>query len=306
LKESLLQRVLSLLDTIESPVILHSEATAYPADELAALRTKDILLPAVKADRVPRPKRYGFGPDVNVHEGETGLLGIVEDDDFHYDPIPLTAEDTWEYPLSLHHVIDAIREDNCIEGTGFHNQSGLIYVGRRSVLEEPMVDVYLSVPNASKDSVLARCRRLQEVGVQRPLALLTPSPLDILVGDLGILASTNITPISLMAVAGQGRLVLDWVESFRRCAAVLCTAPDVRDADVERLIRGKKQVGLGTAARFLDRTPDHVRRLVASGDLSRVGRRRPLTISVESLQAYRNGTQPARKKNPSIIGHKQA
>jgi hypothetical protein len=281
--------VLTLLDTIESPVILHSEATAYPADELAVLRANDVLLPSLKANRVPRPKRYGPGPDVNVHYGPTGLVGVVEDDDFHYEPIPLTDADIWQYPVSLPHLVDAIRKDNGIDGARFRNENGLISVGQRSVAGVGLVGVYLSLPNSSADSVLARCRRLIPMAGERWIALLTPRILDLSREDLGILISSRIITISLMAAVGNGHFTVNWDEAFGRVDAGIPASVGSAGVgpDLERLVQAKLHVNVAMAAKYLERTSDHVRRLVASGDLVRLGRGRPLKISVESLRVYK-------------------
>ena len=149
-----------------------------------------------------------------------GLVGVVEDDEFHYEPIPLTDADTWLYPVSLPHVVDAIRKDNGIDGTSFRNENGLISVGQRSVAGVGLVGVYLSLPNSSADSVMARCRRLMPIVGERCIALLTPCILDLSREDLGILASGRVVTISLMAAAGKGHLTLNWDEALAILAAM--------------------------------------------------------------------------------------
>jgi len=295
LNGNLLQRVLTLLDTIESPVILHAETAAYPADELAVLRAKDVLLRPLKAERVPRPKRFGPGPDVEVHDGPTGPLGVTESEDFHYEPIPLTDEDTWEYPISLLHLVDAIRKDNGIDGTGFRNDNGLISVGQKSISGIGPIGAYLSLPNSSADSVMARCRRLVPIVGERYLALLTPCILDVSREDLGILTSSRIVAVSLMATAGEGHFTVNWDEAFGRAArdagALASQGRNTAvEPDLERLIEGKQSVGIATAARYLQRSSGQVERLVRDGTLKRVGEGRPTQVSTASLRK-RKGTQ---------------
>jgi hypothetical protein len=202
--------VLTLLDTIESPVLQHSEAAAYPAGELAALRARDVLLSPLKADRVPRPKRFGPGPDVDVHDGPTGPLGVTESEDFHYEPIPLTDEDTWEYPISLPHLVDGIRSDNGIEGSGFDNNRGLIPLGTKTVEAHNPSWVYLSLPNGSEQAVLARCARLHVLGAQQETSLLLPQGIAFSSEARRILRDSNVHAFSLWEAAGTGSLAVDW------------------------------------------------------------------------------------------------
>ena len=208
LNESLLQRVLKLLDTTESPVILHAEVAAYPADELAVLRANDVLRPPLKADRVPRPERYGPGPDVDVNDGPMGLVGVVDDDDFHYDPIPLTVEDTLQYPISLPCLVDAIRRDNGITASGFRNDAGLISVGSKSVKDAGVFSVYLSLPNENEQAVLARCARMHAPGLRQNVVILVPNGPAFSPEARRVLGDIRV--LSLWESAERGALTLDW------------------------------------------------------------------------------------------------
>ena len=208
MKENLLQRILRLLDTIESPVILHSAATAYPADELASLRASGVVGLPLRADRVPRPKRYGPGPHVDVNDGLMGLVGVVEDDNFHYEPIPLTDEDTWEYPISLPRLVDVIRTDNGITASGFRNDDGLISIGTKSVNNAGVFSVYLSLPNENEQAVLARCARLHAPGVRQNAVILIANAPAFSPEARSILADIQV--LSLWEPAESGTLTLDW------------------------------------------------------------------------------------------------
>ena len=59
--------------------------------------------------------------------------------------------------------------------------------------------------------------------------------------------------------------------------------------DLERLIEEKEYIILAVAARYLERHPDHVRRLVREKKILRVGQGRPIKISSESLRKYKRG-----------------
>jgi hypothetical protein len=218
LNGNLLQRVLTLLDTIESPVILHAEAASCSTDELAGLRAQGILSPPSKVDRIPRPERFGPGPDVDVHDGPTGPLGITEDDDYHYEPISLTDEDTWEYSISLPHLVDGIRSDNGIDGSGFDNDRGLIPLGTKTVGPHNPTWVYLSLPNGSEQAVLARCARLQVLDAQQETSLLLPQGIAFSSEARRILRDSNVRAFSLWEAAGTGSLAVDWAAT---CASIL-------------------------------------------------------------------------------------
>lgn len=208
MKESLLQQVLHLLDTIESAVILHAKIAADQADELAVLRATDVLRAPLKADRVPQPERYGPGPDVNVNDGPMGLVGVVEDDDFHYDPIPLTVEDTLQYSISLPSLVDAIRRDNGITASGFRNDAGLISVGSKSVKNAGVFSVYLSLPNENEQAVLARCARMHAPGLRQNVVILVPNGLAFSAEARRVLGDIRV--LSLWESAERGDLTLDW------------------------------------------------------------------------------------------------
>jgi hypothetical protein len=283
---------LELLDAIESPVLPHSDAAAYPPGELARLLSNGILGSPVQADRIPRPRRFGPGPDVDVHEGPVGPVGVVEDDDYHYEPIPLTDEDTWGYSISHPHLVEEIRKANSIDAKHFSYDNGLIRVGEKSVDGVGIVDVHLSVANSSRDSVLARCRRLTAISSHRPVVLLTPGPINLSREDLGILAFGHIVVVSLTTAAGEGHLRVNWEEAVapatRAGGAPASVGP--AEPDLERLIEGKPSVRIATAARYLQRSSGHVERLVRDGTLKRVGQGRPTQVSTASLRE-RKGTQ---------------
>lgn len=200
--------MLTLLDKIESPVILHSEAADYPAAELVGLRDRGILCPPSKLDRIPRPKRFGRGPDVDVQGGPTGPMGITDDDDLHYEPIPLSDEDTWEYSISLPHLVDVIREDNGITASGFRNDAGLIAIGTKSIKNAGVFSVYLSLPNESEQAVLARCTRLHASDVWQKVVILVPNDLAFSPEARRVLGKIQV--LSLWEPAERGTLVFDW------------------------------------------------------------------------------------------------
>ena len=207
--ENLLQAVLVLLDQIESPVILHSEAIAHGQGVLADLLSQGVLRKTANATEIPRPVRYGPGPDLIVRQTAQGLFGVA-DEDLYFDPVPLTDDDVRQYEISLPGFVESLRRENDIHGTGFHNDQGLIPLGQKTVPGHGAVDVYLSLPNGNEDAVIARCRRLATPSGNPCAALLTPCSLTLSTEARQILSSSCLFALSLMTVAAEGRLELNW------------------------------------------------------------------------------------------------
>jgi hypothetical protein len=145
------------------------------------------------------------------------------------------------------------------------------------------------MPNSNEDSVMARCRRLTGIAVERRVALLTPGPLDFSTEDRRILSSCGIVTASLMASSGHGHLSVDWDKGFVSAATPveLPVSGGAAAPNLERLIQGNNQVDVATAARYLKLTVDHVRRLARTGKLTRVGERRPIQVLTASLRKYK-------------------
>jgi hypothetical protein len=122
----------------------------------------------------------------------------------------LTDEDTWEYSISLPHLVDGIRSDNGIEGSGFDNDRGLIPLGTKTVGAHNPTWVYLSLPNGSEQAVLARCARLQVLDTQQETSLLLPQGIAFSSEARRILRDFNVHAFSLWEAAGAGSLAVDW------------------------------------------------------------------------------------------------
>ncbi len=207
--ESLLQAVLVLLDQIESPVILHSEGVAYGDGALAELLSQGVLRKTTNATDIPRPVRFGPGPDLIVRQTAQGLFGVADEDNF-FDPVPLTDDDVRQYEISLPGLVERLRTENGIGGTGFHNDHGLIPLGQKTINGHGAVDVYLSLPNHNEDAVIARCRRLASPGGRRSAALLTPCPLTLSTEARQIFSSSCLFASLLLTAAAEGRVELSW------------------------------------------------------------------------------------------------
>jgi hypothetical protein len=207
LSETLLQRVLFLLDRIESPTISYAAAVGYSAEALAALASNGILGQKFKATTIPRPARFGSGGDLVVRETSCGLLGVAEEGDF-IEPLALEENDRWLYEISLSHLVDAIRRDNGMTASGFRNDAGLISVGSRSVKNAGVFSVYLSLPNENEEAVLARCARMHAPDLRQNVAILVPNGPAFSPEARRVLGDIRV--LSLWESAEHGSLTLDW------------------------------------------------------------------------------------------------
>jgi len=184
--ESLLQSVLVLLDQVESPVILHTEATAYPPSQLADLISSGIL-----------------------RETARGLYGVAEENEY-FDPLLLTEEDVRQYEVSLPKLVEKLRKENSITGTGFENDSGLIALGTKPLGGIGLAWVYLSLPNGDEQAVLARGARLRVPNTEQRAVLLLPGSIAFSPEARRILSDCKVEVLSLMEPAASGSLALNW------------------------------------------------------------------------------------------------
>jgi len=214
LAEGLLQAVLILLDQMESPVILHTEAVAYGDGALAELLSQGILRETCNAAKIPRPVRFGPGTDLIIRETSRGLFGVSDDDDF-FDPLPLTEDDARQYEVSLPKLVEKLRKENGITGKGFENDSGLIPLGTKLLGGTQSVWVYLSLPNSDEEAVLARSARLRVTNALHKAVVLVPHGTTFSTEARRILGDNGIGLLSLMEPAVRGNLVLDWTPAIQ-------------------------------------------------------------------------------------------
>ena len=199
--------VLNLLDQLESPELLHSDAAAYPAGQLDELISAGILRETARATRIPRPARFGPGPELIVRETARGLHGVAEEGEY-FDPLPLTDDDVRQYEVSLPKLVDRLRKENGITGNGFENDSGLIPLGTKRQSGSEAVWAYLSLPNSDEAAVLGRCARLHAPSVRQNAVILVPNGPAFSAEARRVLG--EICVLSLGDAAESGTLALDW------------------------------------------------------------------------------------------------
>jgi hypothetical protein len=215
LAESLLQAVLVLLDQIESPVILHSEAASYGERGLVELLSQGVLRKTVDATEIPRPARFGPGSDVIVRQTSLGRFGVADDGDF-VAPFSLAEDDACQYEVSLPNLVEKLRKENGITGKGFEIDSGLIPVGTKLLGRTQSAWVYLSLPNSDEEAVLARSARLSVADAMHKAVVLVPGGPTFSTEARRILDESGIPLLSLMEPAATGgNLALDWTLAFQ-------------------------------------------------------------------------------------------
>ena len=207
--ESLLQYLLGLLDVIEEPVVLASALERFSLPAALRLIEEGVLRQTSDAEEIIRPKRFGPPITVVVRKTASGIWGVPEEDEY-YESVKLTDDDIRLYEIRLSGLVEKIRKENGIDGTGYQPDRGLVHVGKRLVRGHGLVAVYLSLPNINPDAVLARLKRMDAPGRGGTVALLTPTALSESTEFRRLVATDNVVPISLMQPAASGTLDLDW------------------------------------------------------------------------------------------------
>ena len=170
--DTLLGLVLTRLDQVEDPVLLHREAAAYPTEEFEALLSAGIVKETSRALQVPRPAHMPAGADLLVRETAKGLFGVAGEDDYHQ-PVPLAEDDVRQYEIVVSKLVDLLRQENELEGAPVQNGRRLTLVGERPLPGGQRADVYLSLLNDDQAEFMLVCRRVHATN-PRPVVMLVP------------------------------------------------------------------------------------------------------------------------------------
>ena len=207
--ETLIIFVLQRLDQIESPVFLHRELERFPEKELKALLSEGILRETSRATKIPRPKHLTPGGDLFVRKTSIGLFGVADDDDY-FDPIPLTEDDVRQYDISPRKLVDSIRLQNEISGSGFENYDGLIPLGQKRFDSLGILNAFMSIQNWDEKTFLSRCQRLERYPGSKKVVVLTPRGIALSPEGRRILDSSGIMVVAMESALNQGDLKMDW------------------------------------------------------------------------------------------------
>lgn len=222
--DTLLGLVLTRLDQVEDPVLLHREAAAYPTDELEALLSVGIVKETSRASQVARPAHMPAGGDLLVRETAKGIFGVAAEDNYHQ-PVPLAEDDVRQYEIVVSKLVDLLRQENELEGAPVQNGRRLTLVGERPLPGGLRADVYLSLLNDDQSAFMQVCGHVRPTS-PRPVVVLVPSSVPMSVENAQLLRSWSVFVSPLKTDLSGTRWKLPWdriLESVGGQAAV--TAP---------------------------------------------------------------------------------
>jgi len=207
MSESLLQYLLRLLDVSGAPAVLASELERFSIPPVLRLIEEGVLRQTSDAEEITRPARFGVPVTLVVRRTDSGLWGVPEEDDY-YDSVELTDDDIRLYAVSIGGLVEKLRKESGITGSGFESDHGLIPVGEKLSEGGPSFDVYLSCRNHDADTLLGRMRRLK--AGQNAVVVLTPTPAQPRTEHRRLLADDGVILAALSPLAADNDLVVGW------------------------------------------------------------------------------------------------
>jgi len=274
--ESPLQHILRSLDEVECPVVLGSDLAPFPCDAVNRLIAEGVLRETSHAEEIPRPARFGPGAGLLVRRADRGVFGVANEEDY-CKPVPLNEEDIRQYAISIWGVVEKIRKENEIAGSGSQSDNGIISVGDK-VIAGRSLEVWLLVGHLEMDVLLGRLRRLGSSDRER--IVLTPLTIPGKTELQGLLRDDRTVLTSLYPLAGDNKMVVDWPE-IARCRAsgpALLTRKKVTGKRTTGSPEAVAAVEVFMAAKALNRaefsvqagmTEPTLRRFLETGELQR-------------------------------------
>ncbi|MDP9272146.1 MAG: hypothetical protein M3O93_01225 [Chloroflexota bacterium] len=214
--DTLLGLVLTRLDQVEDPVLLHREAAAYPTEEFEALLSAGIVKETSRALQVPRSAHMPAGGDLLVRETAKGLFGVATEDDYHQ-PVPLAEDDVRQYEIVVSKLVDLLRQENELEGVPVPNGRRLTLVGERPLPGGLRADVYLSLLNDDQSEFMLVCRHVHPTN-PRPVVMLVPSSVPLSVENAQLLRSWDMFVSPLTTYLNGARWNLPWDRILTKAA----------------------------------------------------------------------------------------
>jgi hypothetical protein len=216
LADTLLGLVLTRLDQVEDPVLLHREAAAYPTEEFEALLSAGIVKETSRALQVPRSAHMPPGGDLLVRETAKGLFGVAGEDDYH-EPVPLAEDDVRQYEIVVSKLVDRLRQENELEGAPVQNGTRLTLVGERPLPGGQRADVYLSLLNDDQSAFMQVCGHVHHTS-PRPVVMLVPSSVPLSVENAQLLRSWDVFVSPLTTDLNGTRWTLPWDRILQNAA----------------------------------------------------------------------------------------
>ncbi len=214
--DTLLGLVLTRLDQVQDPVLLHREAAAYPTEELEALLSAGIVKETSRALQIARPAHMPAGGDLLVRETAKGLFGVAEEDDYHQ-PVPLAEDDVRQYEIIVSKLVDVLRQENELEGAPVQNGRRLTFVGERPLPGGQRADVYLSLLNDDASDFMVVCGHVYHTS-PRPVVMLVPSSVPLSVENAQLLRSWDVFVSPLATDLNGTRWNLPWDRILTKAA----------------------------------------------------------------------------------------
>ncbi len=216
--DTLLGLVLTRLDQVEDPVLLHREAAAYPTEEFEALLSAGIVKETSRALQVPRSAHMPPGGDLLVRETAKGLFGVAGEDDYH-EPVPLAEDDVRQYEIVVSKLVDRLRQENELEGAPVQNGRRLTLVGERPLPGGQRADVYLSLLNDDQSEFMLVCKHVHPTN-PRPVVMLVPSSVPLSVENAELLRSWDVFVSPLTTYLNGTRCNLPWDRILKKAADI--------------------------------------------------------------------------------------
>lgn len=216
LPDTLLGLVLTRLDQVEDPVLLHREAVAYPTEEFEALLSAGILKETSRALQIPRSAHMPPGGDLLVRETAKGLFGVAGEDEYHQ-PIPLAEDDVRQYEIVVSKLVDRLRQENELEGAPVQNGRRLTLVGERPLPGDQQADVYLSLLNDDQSEFMRVCSFVHPTN-PRPVVMLVPRSVPLSVENAQLLRSWGVFVSPLTTYLNGTRWKLPWDRILKNAA----------------------------------------------------------------------------------------
>lgn len=156
MNEDIIRLLLDRLNAVADPVFSPAELPGVPRSAWDDLERARIFRRVGEPEWIDRD-----GKLLAIRRAGGLIFGFDEDEEFPR-PMPLTEKDLVTYRLNLSGFLDAIREQNAIDGRDASPWHGFYHVGRRRLPHAGMTSIYLSLQNADLEETERRLNLLAD------------------------------------------------------------------------------------------------------------------------------------------------